>query len=62
MHLDTITELLDIPNHKAAVAIMTEDRIYVILERVEDTPRSVQGAARFMGHLFTVRMLFLLRI
>jgi len=38
MHLDAITELLNLQNYKAGIAINTDDRIYVVLERIEKTP------------------------
>ena len=49
MHLDTITELLNLQNYKAAIAIKTEDRIYIVLERVEDTPPVCSGCGKVHG-------------
>ena len=49
MHLDTITELLNLQNYKAGVAINTDDRIYVVLERIEDTPPICSGCGKVHG-------------
>lgn len=49
MHLDTITELLDLQNYKVAIAIKTDDRIYIVLERIEDTPPVCSGCGKVHG-------------
>jgi transposase len=50
MHVDTITELLDIQNHKAVEVIRDEyQNIYVILERIEDTPPVCSGCGKVHG-------------
>lgn len=49
MQLDTITELLNLQNYKAAIAIKTEDRIYIVLERVEGTPPVCSGCGKVHG-------------
>ena len=49
MHLDTITEILNIPNYKVAEVIKSDpERNYMILERIEGTtqePPSPWGLA-----------------
>jgi len=54
MHLDTITELLNLQNYKAGVAINTDDRIYVVLERIEDTPPICSGCGKVQVHGMSV--------
>ena len=49
MHLDTITKLLDIPNHKAAIVVVADQRIHVILERSEETPPVCSGCGKCHG-------------
>jgi len=50
MHLDTITELLNIPNHKVAGVIKSDpERSYMILERIEDTPPVCSGCGHVHG-------------
>ena len=50
MHLDTITELLNIPNHKVAGVIKSDpERRYMILERIKDTPPVCSGCGHVHG-------------
>lgn len=49
MHLDTITKLLDIPNHKAAIVVVADQRIHLILERSEETPPVCSGCGKSHG-------------
>jgi transposase len=50
MHLDTITKLLDIPNYRAIEVTGSEYKnIYIILERVEDTPPVCSGCGNIHG-------------
>jgi len=49
MHLDTITELLNIPNHKVAGVIKSDpERSYMILERIHR--QFVPDVVMFTGH------------
>lgn len=49
MHRDTITKLLDIPNHKAAIVVVADQRIHLILERSEETPPVCSGCGKSHG-------------
>jgi len=50
MHLDTITEILNIPNYKVAEVIKSDpERNYMILERIEDTPPVCSGCGHVHG-------------
>lgn len=50
MHLDTITKLLDIPNYRATEVTGSEYKnIYIVLERVEDTPPVCSGCGNIHG-------------
>ena len=49
MHLDIITELLELQNYKAAMVIKTEESINVILERIKDTPPVCSGCGKVHG-------------
>lgn len=47
--MDTITKLLDIPNHKAAIVVVADQRIHLILERSEETPPVCSGCGKSHG-------------
>ncbi len=50
MHLDTITKLLDIPNYREIEVTGSEYKnIYIVLERVEDTPPVCSGCGNIHG-------------
>lgn len=50
MHLDTITKLLDISNYRAVKIAGSEyEKIYIILEQVEDTPPVCSGCGNIHG-------------
>jgi transposase len=50
MHLNTITELLNIPNYRAIEVTASEDEgMYIALEQVEDTPPVCSGCGSIHG-------------
>ena len=50
MHLNSITELLNIPNRKVAEVIKSDpERSYMILERIKDTPPVCSGCGHVHG-------------